>query len=223
MGTITAMSISDTRLWQLISPALPVGGFGYSQGLEQAVEWGLVRDEKSAADWIGGILKHGIAATDLPLLQRIHAAWSAGARTRALALSDRLLAMRETAELRFEDRAMGQALARLLPTLGLEAPDAPLSFAGAFAIATAQCGIAARDAMSGYAWAWAELQVAAAVKLIPLGHSAGQRLLWTLGAGLEAVVAGAAALGDERIGMSLPGLAIASARHETQYTRLFRS
>jgi urease accessory protein len=77
--------------------------------------------------------------------------------------------------------------------------------------------------MSGYAWAWAELQVAAAVKLIPLGHSTGQRLLWTLGAGLDAVVAGAAALDDERIGMSLPGLAIASARHETQYTRLFRS
>lgn len=219
----TVMSISDTRLWQLISPALPVGGFGYSQGLEQAVEWGLVRDEQSAASWIGGILRHGIAATDLPLLKRIHAAWSIGAHSTAVSLSDRLLAMRETRELRFEDRAMGQALARLMPTLGLKVPDAPLSFAGAFAIATAQCGIAARDAMAGYAWAWAELQVAAAVKLVPLGHSTGQRLLWDLGASLDAVVAAASGLDEDRIGMSLPGVAIASARHETQYTRLFRS
>jgi urease accessory protein len=219
----TAMSISDTRLWQLISPALPVGGFGYSQGLEQAVEWGLVRNEQSAASWIGGILRHGIASTDLPLLKRIHAAWSIGAQSTAVALSDRLLAMRETNELRFEDRAMGQALARLMPTLGLEVPEATLSFAGAFAIATAQCGIGAREAMAGYAWAWAELQVAAAVKLVPLGHSAGQRLLWELGACLDDVVAAAAGLDEDRIGMSLPGVAIASARHETQYTRLFRS
>jgi urease accessory protein len=217
------MSTSDVRLWQLISPTLPVGGFSYSQGLEQAVESGIVDDAPGAADWIGGVLRHAIATTDLPILARIHAAWRSGAQAHALDWNDRLLAMRETAELRFEDRAMGDALARLLPTLGLKAPVHSLSFAGAFALAAAQCGIDEGEAMSGYAWTWSELQVAAAVKLVPLGHSAGQKLLWDLGAELEAVVAMARARDDEAIGMSPPGFAAMSARHETQYTRLFRS
>jgi urease accessory protein len=217
------MNTSYARLWQLISPALPVGGFSYSQGLEQAVEAGVVSDESTAANWIGGILRHGIAVTELPVLRRIHGAWLEGPRARALRWNDRLLAMRETAELRFEDRAMGEALMRLMPTLGLEVPDHALSFAGAFAIAAAQSGVDEREAMAGYAWTWAEMQVAAAVKLVPLGHSMGQRLLWNLGGELDAVVARAAACGDDEIGMSLAGLAIMSARHETQYTRLFRS
>lgn len=217
------MSTSCARLWQLISPSLPVGGFSYSQGLEMAVEAGLVTGADSAADWIGGILRHGIAGSDLPVLQRIHAAWLGGPRADALRWNDRLLAMRETAELRFEDRAMGAALTRLMPTLGLEAPQHALCFAGAFAIAAAASGVGEREAMAGYAWTWAEMQVAAAVKLIPLGHSAGQRLLWDLGAELDAVVDDAAARADDAIGMSLAGFAIASARHETQYTRLFRS
>lgn len=218
-----AMSISSTRLWQLISPALPVGGFSYSQGLEQAVESGHVNCEASAEAWIGGILRHGVAATDLPVLQRIHAAWSDGKCANAKRWSDRLLAMRETAELRFEDRAMGGALARLMPTLGLAVPKHSLSFAGAFAIAAAQCDVSVRDTMAGYAWAWVEMQVAAAVKLVPLGHSSGQRVLWQLGAELDVLVEAASACDDESIGMSLPGFAIMSARHETQYTRLFRS
>lgn len=217
------MSTSYARLWQLISPTLPVGGFSYSQGLEQAVETGDVTDAASAADWIGGVLRHALAATDLPILARIHSAWLDGRTAAVLRWNDRLLAMRETAELRFEDRAMGNALARLLPTLGLAVPKHELSFAGAFAIATAQCEVDQVEAMSGYAWTWAELQVAAAVKLVPLGHSAGQKLLWDLGAELERVVAAAQAHDDAAIGLSLPGFALMSARHETQYTRLFRS
>jgi urease accessory protein len=223
IGTVMVTSTSYSRLWQLISPTLPVGGFSYSQGLEQAVEAGLVSDAQTAHDWIGGILQHSIAATDLPVLLRVYAAWREGVYPRALRWNDRLLAMRETAELRFEDRAMGAALVRLMPTLGLNAPEHALSFASAFAIAAAQCGISERETMAGYAWTWAEMQVAAAVKLIPLGHSAGQQLLWRLGEQLETVCEAAAACPDEDIGLSLPGLAIMSARHETQYTRLFRS
>lgn len=217
------MSTSYVRLWQLISPTLPVGGFSYSQGLEKAIDDALVVDEATATSWITGILRNGIAVNDLPIMQRIHLAWSDKAFDSALNWNDRLLATRETAELRFEDRAMGDALARLMPTLGLKAPRHTLSFAAAFAIAAAQCGIACEDAMTGYAWAWAELQVAAAVKLVPLGHSQGQKMLWNLGAELDDVVAGASSRTDRLIGMSLPGLAIMSARHETQYTRLFRS
>lgn len=217
------MNTGYARLWQLISPSLPVGGFSYSQGLEQAVETGAVSDAASAADWIGGVLRTGIAGTDLPALARIHESWSGRDAARAIRWNDRLLAMRETAELRFEDRAMGEALARLMPTLGLEVPEHPLSFVAAFAIASAQCDVGMHETMAAYAWTWAELQVAAAVKLVPLGHSAGQRLLWELGAELDAVVAAAARVSDSDIGMSLPGFAIMSARHETQYTRLFRS
>jgi len=222
-ATGTGMSTSYARLWQLISPTLPVGGFSYSQGLEMAVETGVVIDADSAGRWIGGVLHHGIAHTDLPAIARIHAAWRERVVARALRWNDRLLAMRETSELRFEDRAMGGALARLMPTLGLEVPDHPLSFAAAFAIAAAQCDVSVHETMAAYAWTWVELQVAAAVKLVPLGHSAGQRLLWELGAELDAVVAAAANIDDDRVGFSLPGFAITSARHETQYTRLFRS
>jgi urease accessory protein len=217
------MTPSYVRLWQLISPTLPVGGFSYSQGLEQAVEAGLVSDEASAANWIEGVLRHGIRSTDLPILKRILSAWSRGERERALAWNDRLLAMRETSELRFEDRAMGGALARLMPKLGLEVPDRPLSFTAAFGISASQCGINEHEAMAGFAWTWAELQVAAAVKLVPLGHSSGQRLLWNLGTALDEIVEAAAGLDDENVGMSLPGFAIVSAKHEIQYTRLFRS
>lgn len=217
------MSTSYVRLWQLISPTLPVGGFSYSQGLEKAVDDGAVVDEATAASWITGLLRNSIALNDLPIMQRIYTAWSESAWQTALNWNDRLLATRETAELRFEDRAMGDALARLMPTLGLEVPKHTFSFAGAFAIAAAQCGIDCRDAMAGYTWAWAELQVAAAVKLVPLGHSQGQRMLWNLGSELDAALIAASARPDNAIGMSLPGLAIMSARHETQYTRLFRS
>lgn len=226
MITATAgirMNTSYVRLWQLISPSLPVGGFSYSQGLEQAVEAGVVTDEASAADWIGGVLRTGIAGTDLPALARIHESWCGRDVARALRWNDRLLAMRETAELRFEDRAMGEALMRLMPTLGLDVPEHPLSFVAAFAISAAQCGVSEYESMAAYAWTWAELQIAAAVKLVPLGHSTGQRLLWALGGELDAVVAAAAAVTDDAVGMSLPGFALMSAQHETQYTRLFRS
>jgi urease accessory protein len=102
-------------------------------------------------------------------------------------------------------------------------PERRLPFASAFAVAAVAWSIPADDACAGYAWAWCEAQVAAAVKLVPLGHTAGQRTLLALGAEIPAVVEIAAACRDDDIGVSLPGLAIASALHETQYTRLFRS
>jgi urease accessory protein len=169
------------------------------------------------------LLTHGLARVDLPVMLRIHAAWSRGDRDGVASWSERLVAMRETAELRFEDRSMGAALARWLDQLGLARPPEPLAFAAAFAVAAAECRIPADDTAAGYAWAWAELQVAAAVKLVPLGHSVGQRVLWQLGARIDSAVRTAMACDDEDIGMSLPGMTLASALHETQYSRLFRS
>lgn len=221
MGTSTGGGAA--RLWQLISPTLPVGAYSYSQGLEQAVESRVVADEATAAEWIGGVLSHGLARTDLPLLLRVHAAWLGGDALGAVRWGRRLVAMRETAELRAEDTGMGAALARLLADLGTAMPAAELPFAAAFAIGAAEWGIAAHDAGEGYAWAWCEQQVAAAIKLVPLGHTAGQRLLLELGGRIGGAVDAAARLDDDALGMSLPGLALASALHETQYTRLFRS
>src|SRR5690606_30709854 len=96
-------------------------------------------------------------------------------------------------------------------------------FAGAYAFGAAHGGVSAVLAAAGYAWAWCESHVAAAIKLVPLGHTAGQRILLGLGPAIEAAVARACALGDDDIGYGMPGFAIASARHETQHTRLFRS
>jgi urease accessory protein len=217
------MNASTVKLWQLISPTLPVGAYSYSQALEYAHFEGSVRDEASALSWLRDGLMLGIARLDLPILLRVYQAWAGGDAAAVLRWSRTLEARRETAELRFEDLAMGGALAQLLASLNEPLPERRLPFASAFAVAAVNWSIPAADACAGYAWAWCEAQVAAAVKLVPLGHTAGQRMLLALGAALPAAVESAAACPDEEIGASLFGLAIASALHETQYTRLFRS
>lgn len=224
MTTATPISLgASLRLWQLISPSLPVGAYAYSSALEHVVETGGVRSERTAAEWIDGMLRDGLARTDLPILLRVHGAGAVRDVDNALRWCRTLIAMRETMELRAADRNMGQALARLLEDLGMPMPSCDWPFAGAFAFAAAQLGVPAAHAAAGYAWAWCESQVAAAVKLVPLGHTAGQRILLGLGASIEAAVARASCLDDEDIGFGMPGFAIASARHETQHTRLFRS
>jgi len=214
---------TDIRLWQLISPTLPVGAYSYSQALEYVIHMGAVDDEDSARNWLGELLHHGLGYLDLPILLRVHRAWRAGDASEVLRWSSALEARRETAELRFEDLAMGGALTQLLASLGEPLPQRRLPFASAFAVAAANWSIPAETACAGYAWTWCEAQVAAAVKLVPLGHTAGQRILLSLGAEIPSAVSRAGACEDADIGFSLPGLAIASALHETQYTRLFRS
>jgi urease accessory protein len=217
------MNASTLKLWQLISPALPVGAYSYSQALEQVHCSGIVHDESTVLAWLRDVLRHGIARLELPILLRTHGAWTDRDALAVLRLSRELTARRETAELRFEDLSMGSALTQLLASLGEPLPARQLPFASAFAVACANWSISAEDACFGFAWAWCEAQVAAAVKLVPLGHTAGQRLMLALGGEIPAAVARAAECRDHEIGVSLPGLAIASALHEIQYTRLFRS
>jgi urease accessory protein len=217
------MSAGSLKLWQLISTALPVGAYSYSQALEYVHFEGTVHDERSALSWLRDLLAHGVACLDLPILERVHRAWAARDELAVTRLSRELEARRETAELRFEDLSMGSALTQLLASLGEPVPERRLPFASAFAVAAVNWSISVEEACAGYAWAWCEAQVAAAVKLVPLGHTAGQRMLLALGLAIPAAVACAAACRDGEIGASLPGLAIASALHETQYTRLFRS
>jgi urease accessory protein len=216
---------------QLASPALPVGGFAYSQGLEQAIDGRRVTDAASAARWIGDLLSHVLARLEAPLWLRSYDAWAAGDRARFDTINDELLATRETMELRAETQQMGASLARLLPDFGTTPPGIacalplpePVAYAAAFACACARLGVDREAGLASYLWAWAENQALVAVKTVPLGHSDGQRLLLGLHAPLEAAVAAAMRLPDDGIGSAPFGATLASMRHETLYSRLYRS
>jgi urease accessory protein len=218
--------LATLRLLQLCSPALPVGAFAYSEGLESVA----AAPGFDAAAWITGRLRRGPARTDAPVAQRLLAAWRARDAAAVDDWNATLFAMRESRELREADRDMGQALARLLVSLGLAAalaapfrqrPDA--TFAALFTLAASACAIPDDAALAGLLYLWLEGQVAAAVKLVPLGQSAGQRLLFTAATEIPGLVAAAQAMDDDDIGALAPGAALAAARHETLDVRLFRS
>lgn len=216
------------RLLQLASPSLPVGMYSYSQGMEQAVENGWITDEAQAREWLAGVLRHSLARVDAPLLGRFYEAWARQDGPTVERWSLELTALRETAELRAEDRQAGQALARVLDGLGVERAKPWLrhpqaTFATLFALAAVEWDIPKPQAVAGYLWSWLENQILCAVKLVPLGQLAGQRLLHGLGAEIPALVAVALDLPEEEIGASSFALSLASARHERQYSRLFRS
>lgn len=211
-------------LLQLASPALPVGGFAYSQGLEKAIEDGLVRDADSARRWIEDLLLLAIARFEAPIWLRVYDASLAGDIERVARVDAELFAARETAELRAESLQMASSLVRLFPMLGLSAPvAAPLAYPTAFALACAGLGIERDAGLAAYLWTWIENQVLVAVKTVPLGQQAGQSLLFALHGPLARAVGEAAALGDGELGSAAVRFALTSARHETQYSRLFRS
>jgi urease accessory protein len=225
---VPVTGVALTRLLQLVSPALPTGAFAYSQGLEQAVASGWVTDEASAREWVIGLLEHGIATLDLPVLERLIDAWRSDDRKRVDEWTAWLTACRPTREARAEERQIGAALARTLAAIGVadaagwEArPD--VTQAAMFALAAVRYAIPTAAALAGYAFAWAEASTSAAVRLVPLGQSAGQRLLAAAGDDIPAAVDRARLLDDEEIGTTAPGQAIASALHEALYSRLFRS
>lgn len=216
------------RLLQLASPALPVGAYAYSQGLEWAVEARWVHDEPSLADWLQAQLVESFARVDLPVFARLYAAARSDDDPAMRHWSRQLLALRETRELVADDCDRGHALARLLRDLGVTAAapwatrdDAP--FAALAALAAATWDVPLAPALHAHAWSWLENQVIVGVKLIPLGQVAGQRQLLALAETIPAACDAALALGDDEIGGSLPIVALASSLHETQYTRLFRS
>jgi len=215
-GTIMAISI-DPRLLQLASPALPVGAYSYSGGLEAAAEAGIVKDAASAQQWIGDVLEFAVARMEAPVFLRM----MAGEVSR---WNELFLASRETAELRAETVQMGYSLNRLLPDLGLSALELEeISFPAAFAHAASSWKIDPKDALTAYLWSWTENQVMAAIKAVPLGQTDGQRLLLALGSQVSRFVEEARLINYENLGNFAPGLAMLSTRHETQYSRLFRS
>jgi len=211
--------MSLARLLQLASPTLPVGAFSYSGGLEAAIEAGVVRDAAGAQRWIGDVLEFSLARMDAPLLWRMMQDEGSLEDWNAL-----FLASRETAELRAETVQMGYSLNRLAGELGIgEVHLTEPAFPAVFAHFASRWNIDPRAALEAYLWSWLENQIMAAVKAVPLGQTDGQRMLLQLGDRIESLAKQSETLPDQDLCNFTPGLAMLSARHETQYSRLFRS
>jgi urease accessory protein len=232
------------RLMWLASPALPVGGFSYSEGLEAAIDAGRVQGEAAVGDWLLDQLHLSLARADLPACAQAFRAWqSPSDAPRLQDLNDWVLATRESAEFRLQTEQMGRSLvewlrngehagdlriaccAELSP-----APTWPVAFALACALACAHEPLAedpsqdsAASALLALAFGWAENMAQAAMKSVPLGQAAAQRILTRLTQAIPSAVQQALALPDHERQAFTPGLAILSARHESQYSRLFRS
>jgi urease accessory protein len=220
-------------LW-LASPALPVGGFSYSEGLEAAVESGLVHDQATAGDWLADQLHLCLARSDLAVVARAVPAWTQGDSAAVATLNDWVARTRDTQELAQQTQQMGRSLAEWLrhrspeepadPRVAMLAALAPApTWPVSFALAAARTGAPLPDTLAAYAFGWAENLVQAAVRAVPLGQTAGQRILGRLADEIPRAVDTALALADAERQSYAPMLAILSAQHETQYSRLFRS
>jgi urease accessory protein len=223
---------TQLRLMWLASPALPVGGFSYSEGFESAVEAGLVKTETQAAAWLLDQLHLSLARAELAVTAQAFDAWRANDAPRVAALNDWVRLTRESAELRQQTEQMGRSLvewlrndddaddARIAQLAALSpAPTWPV----AFALAAALTHASAREALLAFAFGWAENMVQSAMKTVPLGQSAAQRMLAQLARDIPGAVDSALQFPDGERQVYTPMLAILSAQHETQYSRLFRS
>ena len=221
------MNTKLPRLLQLVSPSLPIGGYTYSQGIEWAVDEGWIRDQAGLSDWLQGLMETSLLYLEVPVLQRLMRAWQRHDELAVKRWSQFLLANRETLELRQEEKNRARALAQLLVSLepGAEPYKTLLSDTqhAAFSFACQRWQIDEDAAATALVWGWLENQVLSAVKIIPLGQTAGQQLLFELAPRIEGIIERARDIADDDLGASSMALAIASSRHETLYTRLFRS
>lgn len=236
-----ATALVPASLLQLIwlaSPALPVGGFSYSEGLEALIQREQLASEsivnaqpdESICNWLCDQLQLTLARGDLAVMAQAIPAWRAGQLKRITLLNDWLLQTRETSELRAQAEQMGRSLCNWLRNHeGVDAAQLshceqlPPAYPVAFALAAAQTQASVRDCLLTYAFGWAENMVQAAIKSVPLGQTAGQRILARLSQQIPSAVQTAIDLPDDERQAFSPMLAILSSQHETQYSRLFRS
>ena len=218
-------------MW-LASPALPVGGFSYSEGLESAVESGRVGNEAQAGDWLLAQLALAQTRSELAITAQAFEAWQQTDAPRLAALNAWMQQTRESAEMRGQSEQMGRSLGDWLrngeqqadPRLALLATLQPAPYwPVAFALAGALAGATRQETLLAQAWGWAENMVQAAMKSVPLGQAAAQRMLARLAVAIPDAVQTAQTLADCQRQAYAPMLAILSAQHETQYSRLFRS
>jgi len=228
----SAPMLARLRLFQIISPSLPIGGFTYSQGMEWAVESGWLSTAADTKQWLRSVLNDNLVYLELPIIKRLYEAMADNSPEQFCHWSGYLLANRETAELRAEERQRARAFAELLRQLPqwnakqeLDSYQAgvQLSQSAGFALAGYTWQIPLQELLAGFTWAWLENAVNAAIKLVPLGQTAGQTLLYQLGSHIPQVIDSALTVEDDELGASTAALAIASSLHETQYCRLFRS
>ncbi|GGD68855.1 urease accessory protein UreF [Caballeronia grimmiae] len=220
-----------TALLHLASPALPIGAFSYSQGLEAAIEHGFIHDADSTREWIANGLSHVLARGELPFIAHQMERWRTHDSAALADANDEYIASRESAELRRETEQMGWSLAQLCASLewGDEARRAtlaamkPIAQPTAFAFAAYAHDASTDAALAAYAFSWVENQAAAALKAVPLGQLAGQRIIVALRAPIDNAVSRALATSPDQVNTFAPQLGILSARHESQYSRLFRS
>ena len=229
MNTEAAPSGLLQLIW-LASPALPIGGFSYSEGLEAAIEHGLVHDADSSTAWVVDQLHLTQSRGDMAVIAQAIPAWQNGDVERLKALNQWVMATRESAEMRLQTEQMGRSLLDWLRNLQ-QASEAQLSCCAqlpttyplALALALSLAPVPLEQALQAYAFGWAENMTQAALKAVPLGQSAGQRMLARLAREIPLAVQTALQLTDDERQAFSPMLAILSARHETQYSRIFRS
>jgi urease accessory protein len=212
----------------LMSPTLPIGGFSYSQGIEKAVEDRWIMDMDTSYEWLSGQLCCGFVYTDLPLLRMLYDACDSDNKDEAIKWSQTLLACRETSELRQEEINRGRALTKVIEELENSITEGwehiiRTNYLSGLALIGNYWKIPISELLLGYSWSWLENQVSAVVKIIPLGQTQGQQLLYRLVELVPDIIKQSMLLKEEEIGRSQPALAIASSLHETQYTRIFRS
>lgn len=226
---------SFLQLMWLASPALPVGGFSYSEGLESAIENAGLATEAAVGDWLVDQLHIAQARGDMALIAKAVGAWRRNDLAHVKELNDWVLHTRETSELRLQSEQMGRSLAEWLRNQYQDQGDEsvmpavrhlaalPPTYPMAFALAASTTQAPVREVLLAYAFGWAENMVQAALKSMQLGQSAGQRILARLADAIPAAADHAAHLRDSERQAFSPMLAILSAQHETQYSRLFRS
>ncbi|WP_228488153.1 urease accessory protein UreF [Caenimonas koreensis] len=230
---VTTTTLTDDALLSLIwlaSPALPVGGFSYSEGLEAAVEGGHVTDETTASEWLAQQLHLTLARADLGVIAQAVDAFRVNDIAQVRELDQWILQTRETSELRAQTEQMGRSLGEWMRTLDAsnspqapQEPNANWTYPIAFALAASRGAASTRAILLAFTFGWAENMMQSAIKSIPLGQSSGQRILARLAREIPAAVDHALQLSADARQAFSPMLAILSAQHETQYSRLFRS
>jgi urease accessory protein len=219
------------NLLQLASPALPLGGYSYSEGLETLVETGRITSAAQLKAWMDASLRYGTIQLEAAIAIRAYRCMISEDFPQLTAWNQWLSASKETSELRQQSWQMGQSLMRLLLDLEeqpqvatcVESVPPPWNYAVAFGIGAACWQIDEPEAILGYLHSWASNLIGAGIKLIPLGQTAGQKLLKSLHPDLEICGDRSLQLSDDELASCSWGLGLASMAHETQYTRLFRS